>query len=313
MKSLCTILLCCIVLFAQEPQIVVPASTSDDVDLLIGTWKALYIEEDGEQAPQDLLETIIFSFSKEKVVIQSSEKAIDVIYKLDSTKSPKHIDFIIQEQPAPILGIYNIDGDQLQMCFEAQSGKNIGRPTKFDASADSQYVIFKLERKKVVIETPAPQGNNTPIVTPETNTAVTTAISDDIALFIGTWKVLSITDDGNSVPQEVTANFIFIFSQEKAILQTEEKTVEILYKIDPTKSPKQIDFVIHEEPAPILGIYNMDGDQLQLCFQSRAGENIPRPTKLEAIEGSRHLLFKLERQKAATPVIEPNDSEQKKE
>lgn len=181
MKLFLIICLCGMLLLAQEPtpapveptpapapvepaQVVAPAPVAvSDADLLVGTWKITYLEEDGEQAPQFIIDSVTFIFSKEKVVLDGGDRKLDIQYKIDTTTDPKQMDFTITEEPAPILGIYKIDGDKLEMCFEANAGRDIGRPTKFEAPEGSQHLIFKLERKTVV-DTPATPETSAPLV-----------------------------------------------------------------------------------------------------------------------------------------------------
>jgi uncharacterized protein (TIGR03067 family) len=68
--------------------------------------------------------------------------------KLDATKNPKTID-ALPDGPAgkmgPILGIYEIDGDTLKLCFAAPG---MERPKDFTCKAGSGHTLTVWMREK---------------------------------------------------------------------------------------------------------------------------------------------------------------------
>lgn len=70
------------------------------------------------------------------------------------------------------------------------------------------------------------------------------------------------------------------------------------YKLDPKANPKRIDFWREQDgkDKPYLGIYELQGDMLRICYQGPKGE---RPVRL-AREG-RNMLYTLKKKTAADP------------
>ena len=84
-----------------------------------------------------------------KVLVKKGDDVVQVgIQKIDPTKSPKTIDVTMTEGPnkgAIMLGIYEIDGDTLKVCFDAEVKK---RPTEFKSPAGSETFVNVHKRVK---------------------------------------------------------------------------------------------------------------------------------------------------------------------
>ena len=117
---------------------------------------------------------------------------------------------------------------------------------------------------------------------------------DDAAGAIkGIWAVetmsfdgVKVTDDPTAGPQ-LTAFDGTNYVQRKGSLITEEGT----YELDPSKSPKSIDFVITKGPDAgkrQLGIYEVDSTTLRVCVAEPGGKK--RPKGFDSGPGSRQLL-----------------------
>lgn len=68
--------------------------------------------------------------------------------KLDPSKSPKTLDAKVTDVPnkgAVILGIYEISGDTLKVCFDPEGKK---RPTEFKGVSGSQTLVVHKRVKK---------------------------------------------------------------------------------------------------------------------------------------------------------------------
>src|SRR5205823_12704263 len=75
-----------------------------------------------------------------------------------------------------------------------------------------------------------------------------------------------------------------------------EKGIEGIYHLDPSKSPKQIDFTILGEVKKTgLGIYQLDGDTLKLCLSIDPAKVDQRPKEFAAKAGEKRVVLTLRR------------------
>lgn len=114
------------------------------------------------------------------------------------------------------------------------------------------------------------------------------AVKKELAKLQGEWKMVSGVADGYSVPDEM-------LSSGKRVCKGDELTVtiggEVIMKakitVDPSKSPKTIDYQVIEGPTKgkkHLGIYALDGDTLKSCFAAPGDE---RPKEFGSKEGDK--------------------------
>lgn len=126
-----------------------------------------------------------------------------------------------------------------------------------------------------------------------------TAVAQDSATLVGTWRAVSIEADGNTSRPEDAAKLTVvnagdggwtIFAEGRMVAKG---TNELL----PGIQPKGIDFVVTETPDGAVsrrhhGIYELKQNSRRLCF---AGPDAVRPTVFSAPKGSGHVLVTLER------------------
>ncbi len=96
-------------------------------------------------------------------------------------------------------------------------------------------------------------------------------VEGDLEKIRGGWKVVSAEDSGHKTPDEVIKNLKWVITKDKITYTFGEKITEWSYKLDPAKKPKWID--LREGDHTTLGIYDLDGDNLRICFpEGGAGE-----------------------------------------
>ena len=125
------------------------ADLEKEVRKFQGTWTFESSESGGKELPAGELKGLILTFEGHKHTVKKSDEVIQVgTQKLDPSKSPKTIDVTMAEGPnkgTVMLGIYEIDGDTLKVCFDPQGKK---RPTEFKSAPGSENFVNVHKRIK---------------------------------------------------------------------------------------------------------------------------------------------------------------------
>lgn len=113
-----------------------------DEDLLQGQWKVTVLEVDGER-----IEDPFSGLHEFKGDWYQNHK-----FRLNAKAKPKEIDHTVEDPALPkpliIKGIYELDGDNLKICWMRPGG--VGRPKDFTAKKDSRHAVLVLKRVKQV-------------------------------------------------------------------------------------------------------------------------------------------------------------------
>lgn len=114
-----------------------------------GTWTIESVEAGGKKLPAEPFKEMTVIFDGDKYVVKQGGTLVEsAIMKLDPSRSPKSFDSTVTEGPnkgAVILGIYELDGDTLRVCFDPQGKK---RPTEFKGEPGSQTLVVHRRVKK---------------------------------------------------------------------------------------------------------------------------------------------------------------------
>lgn len=124
----------------------------------------------------------------------------------------------------------------------------------------------------------------------------------DLDKLRGTWLTVSLVNNGKTLvdekapPKEGPITKL-VYEGNRWMIKVGDKTVAGgVFKIDPTKKPKEIDILdesgVKNDKAK-LGIYELNGDIYKYCL-APAGK--PRPTDFTSKEGSGHSLGSAVRQ-----------------
>lgn len=113
----------------------------------------------------------------------------------------------------------------------------------------------------------------------------------ELAKFQGTWTIESSVAGGLEIPADQLQGFLVIYEGDRHTLKFGDQVFQVgTQTIDPSQSPKAIDVTMIEGSAKgtvMLGIYEIDGDKLTVCFDPTGKE---RPTEFKSETGSQNFL-----------------------
>ena len=125
------------------------ADVENELKILRGTWTFESVEAGGKEVPAAQFKGITVTFEGDKYTVKKGDEVIQAAtQKLDPSKSPKTLDVTVAEGPnkgAVMLGIYEISGDTLKVCFDPEGKK---RPTQFKKTSGSQTSVVHKRVKK---------------------------------------------------------------------------------------------------------------------------------------------------------------------
>ena len=123
------------------------------------------------------------------------------------------------------------------------------------------------------------------------------AAKKELDKFAGTWKAVSIVEDGKEVPKDEVEKVSLTVKGDDYTFRRGDAVIEGTHKLDPGKTPKTIDAVRSTGPnkgKSILGIYELTDDTYKVCF---AGPGQDRPTEFASKAGSGCRLIVMKREK----------------
>jgi uncharacterized protein (TIGR03067 family) len=124
-------------------------AANKDRDTLQGEWRILKAYDNGEKVPVLDIKDMTIKFAGGTVVVREGNKVQDrFTIKLDPSKKPKAIDFLVTEgkkKGSTDLGIYLLEGDSLKLSIK-EGGPE--RPKEFASKAGSKIFYLELQRIK---------------------------------------------------------------------------------------------------------------------------------------------------------------------
>lgn len=135
--------ICCALLIALSLPGWADDTPSKALEPLQGSWLVKNVQRGGQ--PQQNLAQAVLTFTQDKVRLNDNELGNVVV---DASSQPQLIDFLVGGTDAPqtVEGIFQVEGDQLQICVRVEDIKN--RPTAFETGEDGNLILLTLERKK---------------------------------------------------------------------------------------------------------------------------------------------------------------------
>ena len=124
-------------------------SGKEDIELMDGTWLPVEGEMAGEPFPDEVLESLKLTMSDGKYTAYVEGQLDTGTVKLDPTTEPKSMDVIgIQgpNQGRAFLGIYELKGDTLRICYDLTAGS---RPAEFKTADGSSQFLVSYKREKL--------------------------------------------------------------------------------------------------------------------------------------------------------------------
>jgi uncharacterized protein (TIGR03067 family) len=123
--------------------------------------------------------------------------------------------------------------------------------------------------------------------------------ADDSDALQGVWVAQSMESEGKAAPAAAVKKMRFTFKKDKLLIKgnfDDDREEECTWKVDPKKTPKQLDFTPPKEKKAILGIYKLRGDELTICLR-HASSDKGRPTEFATKADTQLVLIVLKKQK----------------
>jgi uncharacterized protein (TIGR03067 family) len=290
-----------LVLVAAETAVSVPGDDNDDSKELKkfeGNWKLTRKEYKGNLWPAaGIVKEGIFMEDGKIVWLRDGKEAGQKgDMTIDATTNPKSIDVEITQGSfigKKMLGIYEIKGNKLSICWSEPGGEK--RPKKFvtkTAVGSGTYLeSYQLEGgDKKADDKAAAKGDKKGTAGKKEDSKADAG--DEMKKLEGNWKLVRQEYKGNLRPAlDIIKPGIFI--EDGKIFWTREGKEAGEQKgdltLDSSTTPKSLDVEITRGSfigKKLLGIYELKGNKLTICWSEPGGEKRPKKFVTKTAVGS---------------------------
>ncbi len=222
-------------------------------------------------------------------------------FHLDAKPNPKRLAMTFDKDAVrrfkldpQMEAIYHVDGDWLKICVFDPSDK---APEKFTTQGGTGRVLYVLERVGAKKED-KPKGAEGP------------QVKTDLEALQGQWTLVSGELFGQQMADLALKQFKMIVKANAIELTEEGQPGKGTFKLEPNKSPKQIDLTLTFDETPnsiggkwdYCGIYELNGDTLKLSYNR---SEFPRPRDYRTSPRSAALSYVLKRVPLGAPKPAP--------
>jgi RNA polymerase sigma factor (sigma-70 family) len=269
-----------------------PDPARDEQAKLQGTWVAVSAERGGQKAPAAQIKSFTVVIKGDRITFNPDTENRVSTFELDPSKDPKEIDLTPQDGPrkgrtSP--GIYSLEGDVLKLCSDNGDGQD--RPRAFATQEGTNLFVLILKR--------AAEELTKEDLTPPTSREA----RDDWDKLQGTWTAVAAEQDHQKVPEEAVREISIAIRGNRIIIRPSRQPTRVTFQLDPTRKPRILAMTAQEGPdkgKSVPGIYDVQGDRLQLCFAAKP--DAKAPAQFATTEGSGLMLLVLKR--GTSPVEE---------
>jgi uncharacterized protein (TIGR03067 family) len=128
----------------------VRAGQDPDAAKLEGTWSLVSVEIEGRALPMENLKQARLTVKGERYSFRLGDTRLEIIFKMESRKTPREIDLKVVEGPEKgktFHGIYTLENGRYRICRSIRPHEP--RPTAFATSPESGLMMVVWKREPV--------------------------------------------------------------------------------------------------------------------------------------------------------------------
>lgn len=127
----------------------------------------------------------------------------------------------------------------------------------------------------------------------------------------GTWQFVALEVQGEAKPAEDVAQYTAVLQGDLwTVSKGKEVAAQVVFRVDPTKTPKTMEFIDINRARSMRGIYSLQGETLKIC--DRDVKKGDRPTNFATTPDSGLVLVTLRRLKPGGRRADPMAAERAK-